>query len=312
MKTPALLLTLALAPFLRAKPTDAQIEFFESKIRPVLAENCYECHNSIDKSKGDIALDYRQALLDSEIIVPGKPAESPLILAIRHDEDFEAMPSKSPKLSNLTIKHFEDWIRMGAPDPRDQKPTKEDLESQVNWDSIRDQRAQWWSFQPVTNPTPPAVPDPEWNQSSIDKFIFAKLSTAGLTPEPQTSPENLIRRLHLILIGQPPSPELVASYAVNPTQSAYQKIVDDLLASPRFGQRWGRYWLDWFRYAETHGSEGDPAIPYASEYRDYVIRALNSDVPYDQLLHEHLAGDLLEEPRINSELELNESAIGTG
>lgn len=311
MKTPALILALALSPLLRAKPTDAEIEFFESKIRPVLAESCYECHNSIDKSKGDIALDYRQALLDSEIIVPGKPEESPLILAIRHDEDYEAMPSKSPKLSNLTIKHFEDWIRMGAPDPRDQKPTKEDLESQVNWDSVRDQRARWWSFQPIANPTPPEAANPEWNQTAIDKFIFAKMTAAGLAPGPQTSPENLIRRLHLILIGQPPSPEIVATYSENPTQSAYHKIVDDILASPRFGERWGRYWLDWFRYAETHGSEGDPAIPYASEYRDYIIRALNSDVPYNQLLHEHLAGDLLEKPRINPELEINESAIGT-
>lgn len=311
MKPPALLLTLALAPFLRAKPTDAQIEFFESKIRPVLAESCYECHNSIDKSKGDIALDYRQALLDSEIIVPGKPAESPLILALQHNADFEAMPSKSPKLSNLTIKHFEDWVRMGAPDPREKKPTKKDLEMQVDWDSVRDQRAQWWSFQPIQNPTPPEASNPEWNNSPIDQFVFAEMTAAGLTPEPKTSPENLIRRLHLILIGQPPSPDIVATFSANPTQPAYQKIVDDLLDSTRFGERWGRYWLDWFRYAETHGSEGDPAIPYASQYRDYVIRALNADIPYNQLLHEHLAGDLLKQPRINPDLDINESAIGT-
>jgi len=301
-----------LAPLLQAKPTDAQIEFFESKIRPVLAESCYECHNSIDKSKGDIALDYRQALLDSEIIVPGKPAESPLILALKHDDDYEAMPSKSPKLSNLTIKHFEDWILMGAPDPRGQKPTREDLENQVNWDSVRDQRSQWWSFQPIQNPTPPEASDPEWNHSAIDRFVFAKMTAAGLAPESQTTPRNLIRRLHLILIGQPPSPETVSTFSENPTQEAYERIVDKLLNSPRFGERWGRYWLDWFRYAETHGSEGDPAIPYAPQYRDYVIRALNADVPYNQLLHEHLAGDLLDKPRINNDLGLNESAIGTG
>jgi len=292
--------------------TSDQIEFFESKIRPILAESCYECHNSIDKSKGDFALDYKQALLDSEIIVPGKPDESPLILALKHDEDYEAMPSKSPKLSNLTIKHFEDWIRMGAPDPRDQKPTKETLENEVNWDSVRDQRSQWWSFQPIQNPTPPEASNPEWNHSSIDQFVFEKMTAAGLTPEPQTTPENLIRRLHLILIGQPPAPETVSTFSEHPTQEAYEKIVDKLLNSPRFGERWGRYWLDWFRYAETHGSEGDPAIPYASQYRDYVIRALNADIPYDQLLHEHLAGDLLDKPRINKDLGLNESAIGTG
>lgn len=306
------LLTSCLASLLQAKPTDAQIEFFESKIRPVLAESCYECHNSIDKSKGDIALDYRQALLDSDVIVPGKPEESSLIFAIKHDDNYEAMPSKAPKLSNLTIKHFEDWIRMGAPDPRDSKPTKEDLENQVNWDAVRDKRAQWWSFQPVQNPTAPDVPAPEWNTSPIDQFVFSKMTEAGLAPGPETSPGNLIRRLHLILIGQPPSPEVIERFQQAPTSQAYHKIVDDLLSSPRFGERWGRYWLDWFRYAESHGSEGDPAIPYASQYRDYVIRALNADIPYDQLLREHLAGDLLEHPRLNKELGINESAIGTG
>lgn len=306
---PILLAPLA-STFLAAKPTDAQVEFFENKIRPVLAESCYECHNSIDKSKGDIALDYRQALLDSDVIVPGKPEESPLILAIRHDDDYEAMPSKAPKLSKLTIKHFEDWIRMGAPDPRDTKPTKEDLENQVNWDAVRDKRAKWWSFQPIQNPSPPEAAAPEWNQTPIDKFIFDGMTKAGLRPEEETSPENLIRRVHLILVGQPPAPEVVAAFAENPTPEAYQKIVDDLLASPRFGERWGRYWLDWFRYAETHGSEGDPAIPHASQYRDYIIRALNQDIPYDQLLKEHLAGDLIDKPRINEELGINESAIG--
>lgn len=311
MKHYLFLLTTSLCSFLEGSLSDEQIEFFESKIRPVLAESCYECHNSVDKKKGDIALDYRQSLLDSNIIVPGKPEQSPLLLAIKHSEDFKAMPSKAPKLSNLTIQHFEEWILMGAPDPRLEKPSKKDLENQVDWDSVRNKRAEWWSFQAIKKTTPPKADHPEWNQSPIDQFVFNQLKSNGLKPEAKTDPANLIRRVYLTLIGHPPPPEIVLSYAKNPTSEAYHHIVDKLLASPRFGERWGRYWLDWFRYAESHGSEGDPTIPYASEYRNYIIRSLNGDIPYDTLLHEHLAGDLLDQPRINHELGINESAIGT-
>ena len=289
-----------------------QVEFFEKKIRPVLAEACYECHNSVDKAKGDIALDWRDALIDSKIIVPGKPEESILMGSIRHDEDYEPMPSKKPKLSNLSIKAFEDWIRMGAPDPRDKKPTKEELVSQVDWDAVRNERAKWWSFQPIQTPKVPEIKNQAWNQNEIDRFIFKKIKEAGMEPQNKAEPGTLIRRLHLILIGVPPSPEVVLRFVANPTNEAYEKIVDELLASKAFGERWGRFWLDWFRYAESHGSEGDPEVPYATTYRDYVIRALNADVPYHQLIKEAVAGDLLEKPRINKEMDLNESAIGPG
>ena len=291
-------------------PTSEQVEFFENKIRPILAENCYQCHNSVDKKKGDIALDYRAALLEADIIVPGKPAESLLIKAIRHADDAEPMPSKSPKLANVIIKNFEDWIRMGAPDPRLQKPTKEELESQVDWPSVRDKRKEWWSFQPIKKTDPPAADDPEWNHSIIDQFIFAGLKGNGLEPQSAASPNTLVRRLHLILTGLPPKPEVVDAFLADPSDAAYEKLVDQLLASKHYGERWGRYWMDWFRYAESYGSEGDPSVPYATQYRDYVIRAINADVPYDQLIREHLAGDLLENPRVNQELGLNESAIG--
>ena len=287
-----------------------QIEFFENKIRPILAENCYDCHNSVDKKKGDMALDYRAALLEADIIVPGKPAESLLIKAIRHAEDVEPMPSKSPKLANAIVENFEEWIRMGAPDPRLKKPTKEGLKSEVNWEMVREKRKEWWSFQPIKKTTPPEASHPEWNRSAIDQFVYAKLKANGLQPESAASAHTLVRRLHLILTGLPPKPEVVDAFVADPSEAAYEKLVDQLIASKHYGERWGRYWMDWFRYAESYGSEGDPDVPYATQYRDYVIRAINADVPYDQLIHEHLAGDLLEKPRINQKLGLNESAIG--
>ena len=290
--------------------TAQQREFFEAKIRPILAEHCYSCHNSVDKKKADLALDYRGALLEGEVVVSGDPANSPLILAVKHEGDYEPMPLKAPKLSSLSIKHLEEWITMGAPDPRAKKPTKADLDAQMDWAAIRDRRAQWWSFQPVLKTTPPRSDDQQWDGGSIDRFLFAGLKANGLEPAPVADPTTLVRRLHLIVTGLPPRPEVVNAFVAEPTESAYAALVDNLLASPQYGERWARYWMDWYRYAETHGSEGDPRIPYAEQYRDYLIRAFNADVPGDQLIREHLAGDLLPKPRINTELGVNESAIG--
>jgi mono/diheme cytochrome c family protein len=149
----AFLFLALVAPASETNP--AGLEFFEKNIRPVLAENCYECHNSSGKKKGDIALDYRGALMESDVIVAGHPEKSRLLSAIRHEEGFEAMPSKAPKLSNLTIGNFEEWIRMGAPDPRETKPTEKELASQVDWNMIRDKRAEWWSFQPLKDHSAP-------------------------------------------------------------------------------------------------------------------------------------------------------------
>ena len=287
-----------------------QIEFFEKKIRPVLAENCYECHNSTGKKKGDLALDWREPLLAAGVVVPGKPEESPLIKAIRHEEDYEPMPSKGPKLAKLIIKNFEDWVRMGAPDPRASKPTKEELASQVDWDSVRDRRAGWWSFRPITKQAPPQAEAEEWNRTVIDRYVHAGLVNRGLEAQGEADPGTLVRRLHLILTGLPPKPSVVRAFVKDPSEEAYANLVDELLASQAYGERWGRYWLDWFRYAESYGSEGDPGVPHARQYRDYAIRAINADVPYDQLIREAIAGDLLENPRVNEEKGLNESAIG--
>ncbi|MEC7906666.1 MAG: DUF1549 domain-containing protein, partial [Verrucomicrobiota bacterium] len=289
-----------------------QYDFFESKIRPVLAESCYDCHNSVNKKKAGLALDYRDAVLagseNGSVIEPGNPEDSPIIWAIRH-EDTE-MPAEGPKLSDAVIKDFENWIAMGAPDPRDKKPTQLDLDNAVSWETLLEKRRQWWSFQPLERVRPPKVEDTEWNQSPIDRFILPAFDEKGLTQQAKAEPGTLVRRLHLILTGLPPSADTVKRFIADPSEDAYQQIVDDLLASDAFGERWGRHWMDWYRYADSHGSEGDPDLPYASAYRDYIIRALNDDVPYDQLIREHIAGDLLRKPRLNEQLGINESAIG--
>ena len=156
-----------------------------------------------------------------------------------------------------------------------------------------EKRRQWWSFQPLERVSPPKIDNADWNQNPIDKFIFAAFDDKGLAPQELAEPGTLIRRLHLVLTGLPPKAETAKGFQANPSKNAYRKIVDELLASDAFGERWGRHWMDWYRYADSHGSEGDPDLPYASAYRDYIIRALNDNVPYDQLLREHIAGDLL-------------------
>lgn len=293
-------------------PAD-QLEFFESKIRPVLAESCYECHNSVNKKKGKLALDWREPMMkggsEGLTIVPGKPEESLLIKSIRHEDDLE-MPSKAPKLSDAVIADFVKWIKMGAPDPRTEKPNAEDLEKAVSWEEVRNKRSKWWSFQPLKYEIPPKPEYKDWQNNPVDSFIFAKLKDLKLRPSEKADKFTLLRRVHLVLTGLPPSTEDIHKFIADKSPEAYVKVVDKLLSENAYGERWARHWMDWYRYAESHGSEGDPRIPYAEAYRDYLIRALNNDVPYDLLLKEHIAGDLLKNPRINKETGINESAIG--
>ena len=301
---------------LLANPTTEQVEFFEKNIRPALAEHCYECHNSSDKAKGGLALDWRGGLFkgsdSGQVIVAGKPDESLLLRAIRHEEKDIKMPKDGPRLSPVIVRNFERWIAMGAPDPRVKKPSSEDIAKAISWETIREQRKKWWSFQPVRSPVPPRVKG-DWAQTDIDKFIQAEWETEGLSPAGNAEPHALIRRLSFVLTGLPPTPEETAAFvqvAEGDRRPAVVNAVERLLASPHFGERWARHWMDWVRYAESLGSEGDPAIPNANQYRNYLIRAFNDDVPYDQLLREHIAGDLLAKPRLNMKLGLNESAIG--
>lgn len=296
-----------------AAPVDG-VEFFESRIRPVLAQDCYECHRTGGKQKGGLALDHRAALRaggdSGPVVVPGDPEASLLLQAIRHDRDDLAMPKAGAKLDPAVIADFATWIRLGAPDPREEPPSAGQLAADTEWPAVRRRRMSWWSFQPVVKPDLADFPAAFGSAHPVDRLLAPRQSAAGLVPAPRATPEVLLRRLSFALRGLPPAPDEVAAFAADAGPGAYAARVDAFLASPRFGERWARHWMDWVRYADSHGSEGDAPIPNAWRYRDYLIRALNADVPYDQLVREHLAGDLLARPRLNPGLGLNESKLG--
>lgn len=288
--------------------TPEKREFFEGKIRPVLATECYECHSMAGKQRGGLVLDHRAATLEGGdsgvVLVPGDPQKSLLITAIRHDRNDLKMPKAGVKLSPQVIRDFEEWIAMGAPDPRDAPPSAEEIAAVNDWDRVMEQRKQWWSFLPVED-----VEIPEGTEENpVDRFLSRAQREASLKPAALTDRRTLIRRLSFVLTGLPPQPSMIDSFERDSSPSAYTELVDAMLESSEFGERWARHWMDWFRYAETHGSEGDPRIPFAWRYRDYLIRTLNEDVPYDQLVREHIAGDLLESPRVVDGH--NESAMG--
>ncbi len=315
---PSVLLGLAL-PLLGVAVSGASItpegrDFFEQKIRPVLVAECYECHGA-EKQKGGLRLDSRPGWQQGggagEVIVPGDPAKSPLLAAIQHTDPDLKMPDKAPKLADAVIADFERWIAMGAPDPRD-AATAEPA-AKPAWSELFAARKTWWSLQPVKSAEPPAVADRAWSEHAVDRFLLAKMEAKGLAPAADADPGTLLRRLSFVLTGLPPTPAELEGFAADygrERQSALAKHTARLLASPRFGEHWARHWMDLVRYAETHGSEGDPVIPEAYRYRDYLIRALNADVPLDQLIREHVAGDLLDRPRLNP-AGFNESILGT-
>ena len=297
-----------------AEPRADQIEFFENRIRPVLVEQCYECHNSTKNAEGGLALDQREASLKGgaggAIIVPGKPAESRLLAILRHEIDGMKMPQGGPKLGKSVISDFEKWIAMGAPDPRHKPPTVEELIQATSWEAVFEKRKKWWSLQPVRRVEPPAVKNHAWSEHPVDRFVLARLEEHGLQPAARADKRTLLRRATFALTGLPPTPDEFRAFLADESPKAFEAVVERLLDSPRFGERWARHWMDLVRYCESHGSQGDPELPNAYRYRDYLIRAFNADVPYDQLVREHLAGDLLSQPRWNAAENFNESAIG--
>jgi hypothetical protein len=270
--------------------------FFEKKIRPVLVKYCYSCHaKGAKKIGGKLWLDRADALRkggeSGPVVVPGQPEKSLLIQSLRY-EHIE-MPPKQP-LPKSVVKDFELWIKMGAPDPRGEKtkPTNNVIAVDLS-------KPEFWSFRPIVKPDLPDVRTKTWLRDPLDRFVLAKLEAKGLTPTSDATARTLARRLYVDLIGLPPSLEQVSTfesaYRNNPQQAAAQ-LVDELLASPQFGERWGRHWLDVARYGESNGNDGlgrNPTFPHAWRYRDYVINALNADVPYDRFITEQIAGDLL-------------------
>jgi hypothetical protein len=288
------LLTLALparAADKPAPPSPEAVRFFETKVRPVLVEHCYKCHAD-KKHKGNLRVDSRAALLAGgdlgPAIVPGQPEKSVFIRAINHASDELKMPPEK-QLPKEKITDLTRWIQMGAP-----WPGAEEAKVPVRGPKeISAQDRAFWSFQPVKRPGVPAVKNTRWVANPIDAFILAKLEAKGLTPAPSASKQVLIRRAYYDLIGLPPTPEEVEAFVADRSPNAYETMIDRLLDSPRYGEKWARHWLDVVRYAESNSYERDNPKPHAWRYRDYIIRAFNSDKPYDRFVREQIAGDEL-------------------
>jgi hypothetical protein len=289
-------------------------DFFETNVRPVLAEHCYRCHSAqAKKLRGGLRVDSREALLaggdSGPALVPGQPEKSRLIEAITYKNVELQMPPRG-KLPDSALADLTAWVRMGAPWPKQPASVETSITSS-GFDLIERKRAHW-AWQPIRPQEPPSVRDAPWPRDPIDRFILTKLENKGLSPAKPADKRTLLRRLYFGLIGLPPTPEEVEAFLRDASTDADEKVVDRLLASPHFGERWGRHWLDLVRYAETRGHEFDYPIPNAYHYRDYVVRALNDDVPYNQFVLEHLAGDLLPKPRRHPQQGFNESILATG
>ncbi len=290
--------------------TPEQVEFFERRIRPVLTDQCYSCHShSGEKLKANLFLDSREDALKGgdtgPAMIAGQPEKSLLIEAIRYGNPDLQMPPKK-RLSPEQVADLTAWVQNGAPWPDEPPKTAK----RAGFD-LQKRKSEHWCWQPVVASTPPQVSDSTWPRVGADRFILDRLTRAGLKPAPSAGKEALLRRITFDLTGLPPTPSEIDAFLTDASSTAWVTVVDRLLASPRFGERWARHWLDLVRYAETRGHEFDPAIPNAWQYRDYVIRSLNSDVPYDQWVREHLAGDLIP-ARLNPVTGANESVLGTG
>ena len=273
----------------------AQVDFFENKIRPLLADRCYSCHSAqAEKLKGGLRLDLSSGVLKGgatgPALVAGKPDESLLLQAVRGTaKDLDRMPPKGDALKPSEIAALEDWIRSGAPDPRGNEvalPARE----------------QHWAFRKPLDPTPPALHAPpvpgEGPLTAVDRWVRVRLEQAGLQPTPRADRRTLLRRITYDLTGLPPTPGEMRSFLADPSPDAYSAAVDRLLASPRYGERWGRHWLDVARYADSKGYvfEEERRYAYAYTYRDWVVRALNEDLPYDRFLVAQIAGDQVATP----------------
>ena len=281
-----------------ATPSNAESEaFFESRVRPILIDKCLSCHGD-KQQKGDLRLDTRDAALkgndNGPAVVPGKPDESRLVAVISHRDEIK-MPPKQ-KLSDAEIAALTQWVKLGAPWPA--SATKTDIApvAPTSPEGIAKSRATHWSLQPVCKPDVPAVGNAAWCLSDIDRFVLAKLDAAGIAPSPPTDRRTWLRRVSFDLIGLPPKADEVTAFEADQSPDAFEKVLDRLLASPQYGERWGRHWLDVARYADTKGYvfTEERRYPFSYTYRDYVIRAFNRDLPFDRFILEQLAADQLE------------------
>ena len=282
-----------------------EVEFFEKQIRPLLANKCYSCHGPKEQLSS-LRLDSRAAMIEGGTrgpsLVPGKPQESLMFRAVLHQELKMPLGSKLPESQVADLKR---WILMGAPWP-DTTPIADTDEG----DFYERISKEHWAYQPMRASSPPAVERPDWSRNFVDRFILSRLQEAGLEPAPQVDPRAFVRRLSFSLIGLPPDPAALDELLADPSRAAYEAFVDRLLASSHFGEHWARHWMDVVRFGETYGYEWNYEVLGAWRYRDYLIRAFNQDLPFDQFIREHIAGDLLPRPRVNQEEGINESLIG--
>ena len=270
-----------------------QVEFYEKKVQPILEQNCYKCHShQAEKIKGGFVLDSREALLrggdTGPAVVPGDAEKSLLIKAVRHvDEDLQMPPKK--RLADADISTLTEWVKLGVPYGETHGTSATAQKGRRNTTEDRN----WWSFQPVRKVTVPEVKDDGWSRNPVDHFIFAKLNAEGLTPSPAAQPRALIRRAYFDLIGLPPTAEEVERFAADPSPGAFEKVIEKLLQSPQYGEKWARHWLDLVRFAESDGFKSDSFRPNAWRYRDYIVRSFNEDKSYNRFLMEQVAADEL-------------------
>src|ERR1051326_6497987 len=286
---------IALCPLSAAELPKAQRDFFENRIRPIFVDNCYKCHCPAQgKAKGGPELAWKGVWEkggdSGAAIVPGDPEKSLLIKAIRYTDPDLQMPPKGNRLSPTEINDLVAWVKMGAPDPRESRPSLAAETRQTN-------PKEHWAFQPARKTPLPEVKDSKWAHNEIDRFVLAKLEQSGLSSRPPADRRTLIRRIYYDLIGLPPAPERVESFVNDSSPGAFERIVDELLASPQYGERWARHWLDVAGYSDTKGHfnrrRESSVYPYAWTYRDYVIRAFNEDKPFNRFIFEQLAADRL-------------------
>ncbi len=289
-----------------AKATAEGEAFFESKIRPLLSVNCFSCHSD-KQQRGGLRLDSREAMLkggkNGAAIVVGNPEQSPLIVAVHYDGSLKMPPSGKLKLDEIAA--LTAWVKMGAPWTA-AKPVASAGKEMV----VTPERRNFWSFKPVVKAKPSQVKNSAWVLSPIDQFVLAKLEAKGLKPAPAANRRTLIRRATFDLIGLPPTPAEVDAFLADKSPNAWAKVIDRLLASPHYGERWGRRWLDVARYADSNGLDENKAFAYAYRYRDYVVKAFNQDKPYNTFVQEQLAGDLL--PPTSDEDLHNDRITATG
>jgi len=274
--------------------TAEALAFFESRIRPLLIQHCYECH-SVDSKEigGELLVDSRQGIRQGggtgPAVVPGDLAKSLLIQAVKYDDKDLQMPPEG-KLSDLEIADLKTWVEMGAPDPRsDYRPIPRN--THIDWNDARN----WWSLKPLQRPAVPKVQNVAWSSSDLDRFVLARMEREGLSPATDADKRAWIRRVTYDLVGLPPTPQEVEAFLADQSPEGYGKLVDDLLSRPQYGERWGRMWLDVVRYSDTAGDNSDFPIPQMYKYRNWVIDAFNRDLPYDQFVTHQLAGDLVED-----------------